>query len=297
MTENQHRSPVNEAPYSVTEGNVVNNDSLRVDYVLNRDYAATTRLNCQFFLWKEELGFNLHPSIPVLSSGCRIADLATGTAIWLLDLARSLPNSSLDGFDISLQQCPPPEWLPPSVHVHQWDIFTPVPLDLKVQYDIVHIRLALLVIRNNDPRPVLRNVMELLKPGGYLQWDELNVFEAYVASTSLAADTSTGTKGYQRAQELTDLQSLEWVRQLRGILEQCGFEEAREFKYECDLQLAKYYQDMQFLVMEEEAAHAPSLLQRESVYKAINTTYEESKKGVARCTPKVVLVARKPILH
>ncbi|MCJ1261078.1 hypothetical protein MMC22_000942 [Lobaria immixta] len=285
MADSQSRSLVNEVLPPVNE------------YVLNRDYAATTRLNCQFFLWKEELGFSLHPSIPILSSGCRIADLATGTAIWLLDLARSLPNSSLDGFDISLQQCPPPEWLPASVSLHQWDIFTPVPLNLKVRYDIVHIRLALLVVQNNDPRPILHNAMEMLKPGGYLQWDELNVFEAYVASTSLAlgTGTSTCTDGYQRAQELTDLQRLEWVRQLQGIVEQCGFEQPREFKYECDIRLAKYYQDMQFLVMEEEAAHAPSATQKEKVSKAINTTYEESKKGVARCTPKIVIVARKPI--
>ena len=261
-----------------------------VGYVLNRDYAASTRLNCQFLLWKQELGFNLHPSIDIPSSGSHIADIATGTAIWLLDLARSLPDSRLDGFDISLEQCPPPEWLPASMSINQWDIFSPVPLAFKGQYDVVHIRLALLVVRGNDPRPILRNVLELLKPGGYLQWDELNVFEAYVASTSRAVSTEK----FQRAQELTDLRRLEWVRELRGIVAQSGFEEAQDFKYECDLTLAKYYQDMQFLVMEEEAANAASVERKAEVYKAINMTYEESKKGIARCTPKIVIVAKKP---
>jgi SAM-dependent methyltransferase len=258
-------------------------------YVLNRDYAASTRLNCQFFLWKEELGFNLHPSVDIPQSGSRIADIATGTAIWLLDLARSFPNSRLDGFDISLEQCPPPDWLPGSVSLNQWDVFSPVPSALKGQYDMVHIRLALLVVRYNDPRPILRNVLELLKPGGYLQWDELNVFEANVASTNPATDTEK----FQRAQELTDLSRLEWVRELRGIIEQSGFEQTQEFKYECNLTLAKYYQDMQFLVMEEEAANAPSAERKATVYGAINATYEESKKGIARCTPKIVVVARK----
>ena len=260
-----------------------------VGYVLNRDYAASTRLNCQFFLWKEELGFNLHPSINISASGSRIADIATGTAIWLVDLARSLPDSQLDGFDISLEQCPPLAWLPASVSVDQWDIFSRVPPALKSQYDVVHIRLALLVVRQNDPRPILRNILELLKPGGYLQWDELNVFEASVAGT----DPGVCTEKFQRAQELTDLRRLGWVRELRGIVTECGFEKVQEFKYECNLTLAKYYQDIQFLVMEEEAANAPTVDKKVEVYQAINKTYAESKKGIARCTPKVVIVAKK----
>lgn len=262
-----------------------------VDYVLNRDYAASVRLNCQFLLWKAELGFNLHPSIDIPSPGPRIADLATGTAIWLLDLKQSLPDSQLDGFDISLQQCPPSEWLPDLVSLTQWDIFSPVHPSLISQYDIVHVRLALLIVRGNDPRPILRNALEMLKPGGYVQWDELNVFEAYVASTK----SSVGTEKFQRAQELTDLRMLQWVRGLRSTVEECGFEDAKEYKYGCDLPLAKYYQDMQFLVMEEEAANASSMQRRNAVHRAISSTYEESKKGIARCTPKIVVVAKKPI--
>ena len=261
----------------------------RENYVLNRDYAASTRLNCQFFLWKEELGFNLHPSIDIPSYGSRIADIATGTAIWLIDLARSLLDSHLDGFDISLEQCPPPHWLPGSVSVTQWDVFSPVPPILKGQYDVVHIRLALLVVRGNDPRPILRNVLELLKPGGYLQWDELDVFEAYVTSINSMVETEK----FRRAQELTDLSRLEWVRELQGIVEQSGFEEVQKFKYGCDLALVKYYQDMQFLVMEEEAANATSVEEKAKIYRAINMTYEESKKGIARCTPKIIIIAKK----
>lgn len=291
MTNNQDQSPaVSAALHAVTEDNTV---PINDGYVLNRDYAASTRLNCQFFLWKEELGFNLHPSIPVLSSGCRIADLGTGTAIWLLDLERSLPNSRLDGFDISLQQCPPPALLPASMSLHKWDIFTPVPVHLKMQYDIVHIRLALLYVRNNDPRPILLNSMELLKPGGYLQWDELSVFDEHLVGTGIAAGTNTGAEGYQPPGELRDLRSVEWVRQLRGIAEQCGFEDAREFKYKY-FRLAKYFQDMHLLALEEWMTRTTNDAEREMLKKSFSDTSEESKMGIARCTPKLVIVARKP---
>ncbi|MCJ1470707.1 hypothetical protein MMC07_009354 [Pseudocyphellaria aurata] len=287
MTGNQDHSPaVSETLHSVTGDTIMpSNDG----YVLNRDYAASTRLNCQFFLWKMELGFNLHPSIPVLSTGCRVADLGTGTAIWLLDLERSLPNSRLDGFDISLQQCPPAAMLPASMSLHQWDIFTPVPIHLKMQYNIVHIRLALLYIPNNDPRSIFLNIMEMLKPGGYLQWDELSVFDEYVVGTGIAA----GTKPVSRARP-DKFERFEWVQQLRGIAEQCGFEEAREFKYE-NFCLARYFQDTHLMALREEITHATNDAEREKLEKTFALTIEESKNGIARCTPKLVIVARKPI--
>ena len=43
------------------------------------------------------------------------------------------------------------------------------------QYDVVHRRLIFTVMRDEDARPLIRNLTRLLKPGGWLQWDELNV--------------------------------------------------------------------------------------------------------------------------
>lgn len=39
----------------------------------------TDRLNLQHFLWKQQLGYNLHPQIPTDSPDLKIADVATGT--------------------------------------------------------------------------------------------------------------------------------------------------------------------------------------------------------------------------
>lgn len=118
-------------------------------YALSRNYAATTRLNCQHLLWKLELGWSLHPSLqariltaqpivtaplkvpaPTVTSSThrpdpfaaqpdtfRIADVATGTAIWALEISQDFPSTQIDGFDIDLQQCPRPEWLPHNVKV------------------------------------------------------------------------------------------------------------------------------------------------------------------------------------
>lgn len=67
------------------------------NYVLGRDYLAATRyvnqrpwhqdsqlkmqarLNLQHFLWKQNLGYCVHPGIPVHREGLCIADVGTGT--------------------------------------------------------------------------------------------------------------------------------------------------------------------------------------------------------------------------
>ncbi len=82
--------------------------------------------------------------------------------LWLADLSRQVSNKAqLDGFDIDTSQAMPKEWLPSNVHVRKWDVTTETPLDLLGQYDVVHVRLFIFVVRN-DPVYILRNLMKLL---------------------------------------------------------------------------------------------------------------------------------------
>lgn len=70
-------------------------------YVMDRSHIAACRLNLQHYLWKDALQFNIHPSINI-SNESVIADVATGTAAWLLDVASEFPGAKLDGFDYDL---------------------------------------------------------------------------------------------------------------------------------------------------------------------------------------------------
>lgn len=142
-------------------------------YMLDRSYATACRLNLQFYLWKNAIKFNIHISIPT-PKGSIIADVATGTGMWLIDVARELPTAQLDGFDIDLSQAPPQQWLPSNATLRYWNIFEYLPGDLIGKYDFVHVRLLVLVIEQGDPTSLLRNLLKMLKPGGYLQWDDLD---------------------------------------------------------------------------------------------------------------------------
>lgn len=77
-------------------------------------------------------------------------------------MSREHVSAQIDRFDISLDQCPPPEWLPPNISVRKLDILKPLPEELLGQYDIVHVRLFICVIRDDDPVPVLTNLLKML---------------------------------------------------------------------------------------------------------------------------------------
>lgn len=71
-------------------------------------------------------------------------------------------STELRGFDISLDQVGPKQWLPANINMHIWDIFESVPDEFVGYFDIVHVRLITVVVKNNDPRLVLANLNKLL---------------------------------------------------------------------------------------------------------------------------------------
>ena len=156
-------------------------------YRLNRDVLASNRLNLQHYIWKESLGYTLHPSIKLPDSNIFIADVGTGTgwvspaslafstptdpvgSIWLHDLYRKIPNAQFHGFDISSEQYPAPGFVPPNLSLRHLDILKEIPSEHLEKYDVVHVRLLVQVVNQagGDPRPVLRNLIKLLSTCGF----------------------------------------------------------------------------------------------------------------------------------
>jgi hypothetical protein len=131
-----------------------------LDYALERHFTASARLNLQHFLITQAKGYLLHPSTPI-KPGMRVADIATGTGVWLLDVADQLPDCELEGWDISDEQFPPESILPKNVRFGIWDAASQVPDHLKERYDVINAAMIVFAIKGN-PTPWIQNFMTML---------------------------------------------------------------------------------------------------------------------------------------
>ncbi|TGO49783.1 hypothetical protein BCON_0200g00120 [Botryotinia convoluta] len=236
------------------------------EYVLDRSPLGSSRLYIQNWLWQRLIGHLLHPSIPI-KENIKIADIACGTGIWLIDLARELAksktNAKLDGFDISTNQYPNSALLPSNVKLDIMDIFEPFPAGFKGRYDVVHISLLCVVIPGGDPRYVLDNVLTLLKPGGYIQWKEADF--SMMGCTAATPDLSTSNLKelirWMYEVPLKKFSSFEWIRQLGSIFQE------REI----------IVLDDQLLEPEADIVHAWTLMHMNGIKELVNVAGEGSR--------------------
>ncbi|OTB07252.1 hypothetical protein M426DRAFT_8979 [Hypoxylon sp. CI-4A] len=140
---------------------------------MSRYESETIRLNQQFDLFNQNIGYLLHPSITAaLPATPRIADIATGTGVFLLKVREFYPDAILDGSDISSALFPPQSELPPNVTLTEQDVKKPLPEELHGKYDLVHVRLIVAGMLPDEWSSVVKNLTKLLKPGGFIQWEE-----------------------------------------------------------------------------------------------------------------------------
>ncbi|KAK1984236.1 methyltransferase domain-containing protein [Colletotrichum cereale] len=118
----------------------------------------------------------------------RIADIATGCGVWLTALADDVPpRSELIGFDLDRLKLPPrpptppippPPMSPPlrpeqpTLDFREQDVLKPFPAELRGTFDLVHVRLLALGLKAGDWDGVLGRLHDLLKPGGWLLWED-----------------------------------------------------------------------------------------------------------------------------
>lgn len=263
-------------------------------YMLARNLSASARLHFQFFSWKDTFGFNIHPSIPLPNDENYIAELATGTGIWLIDVSRAQRKAHLHGFDISTEQFPHKEWLPRNITLRAWNAFEDILADTAEKYDLIHIRLFGIALQSGDTRPVLRKVFEMLKPGGHIQWDELN--EAHGSIRTI----SPSVKAPALEQLLHDSEARlkhDWPLHLAESAKEVGFEEARLYHFEDKPEMSKVTSEVAMLFFQEYTSRLESSGQTEAAAKygdILRRANQEILEGSNMDVPKIVCVARKP---
>ena len=81
---------------------------------------------------------------------------------WTFEVASTLPNAHVDGFDISFDQLPSLEELPNNISFKKLDALGEIPSEFRERYDIVHCRMMSLAISSGDPTPLLENLLSML---------------------------------------------------------------------------------------------------------------------------------------
>lgn len=149
-------------------------------YPLPRNAEEAKRLNTQHQVWTRVVGYHIHPAIKSkLPASPHIADVGTGTAAFLFDMAEQYPSATLDGFDISDKQFPP---LLSNIKLHVHDLRQPFPAEFHNKYDLVHIRLLFTAIDPKEWSSTVSNLAALLRQGGAIQWIEPAGEFAYVGT-------------------------------------------------------------------------------------------------------------------
>lgn len=259
-------------------------------YLLSRGSFAATRLNCQHYIWGRELGFTIDPTVALPNTNPRIADVATGTGVWLLEAASLYPGARCDGTDIDLSQAPPSKWCPPNVAFSRWDFRTTPPEEWHGVYDLVHVRLVMLAIEK-DPSTVIQNLSMLLKPGGCLQWEELDVTQTRIEAVEEGVST---TAMEMMVSMMIGKKGIGWVLELPVLLEREGLGEVTTRKIMPDMALLRSY-SMSHLPSWVEIAQnlVEGSQERQGIEKMMKGVAAEIGQGAAFGIAKTVTLARR----
>ncbi|KGO45652.1 hypothetical protein PEX1_011060 [Penicillium expansum] len=207
----------------------------RGEYLLVRNMAESERLEMQYKAWQANIGYLLHPAIKQ-HDRMRIADVGTGTGIWLRDLAAILPiTCQLDGFDLSDVMFPRKNALPENITFHHQNLLAPFPDEYLGEYDVVNVRVMLVALSDVEWEPAVRNLMTLLKPGGHLQWIDCPAHECVLKGEpegKRATNARYALDVFQRT--LVSLGKTPNVAALHGTFQKSGLESCEERIYTLD---------------------------------------------------------------
>lgn len=228
--------------------------------------AETQRLTDNHAVFKDLMGGLLMAPVDLQTSGKRILDSACADGLWLRELRASVLPAEHEylGNDIE------PEIFPEDkggLELFQQSSTAPWPEDFKGSFDLVHQRLLLAGSYPLTPEQVLVNLIELVKPGGWLELVEVNSFGPMKRGPAL-------TDMFRLMRELfTATGAGDYVSQMQGWVEKAGLVNVQERTFECKIgALAK--PELKEQSINGIAAALPPLI---AVSKNLPTTFKEGE--------------------
>lgn len=158
-----------------------------------------------------------------LQASVRLSRLTiTNNRIWLSSLAQQLPSDTeFHAFDISFDQFPHDTWLP-DVRRHTYNIFDAPPKELMGKFDIVNVSLVVVFVTDQLIDSVIANITALLKPGGYMQWQDLDPRLAEYPHSHPNFKPQFIQRVIPCAWDYYHLQPPQWISKLEMKMEEAG---------------------------------------------------------------------------
>ncbi|KAF5877869.1 putative umta methyltransferase family protein [Botrytis fragariae] len=277
-------------------------NTIQEDYMFSRGFRDSARLHIQHLLWNIRLGWLLHPSILVPTAPKKedmfsVADVGIGSADWLLELSQKVsPNVQLRGFDISNKLFPAKEFLPSNMKLEILDAFGTLPEHIKGKFDVVHIRAFTIVIKGGHPGVLLDNLIAMLKPGGFLQWDEMDSASFSAHSPNEFTPKVNMELVIDRFQDMCKKSGLDfgWISNLAKICNQQGLKVVDNFRLPCNDVLRQMTTDNYLMGLEDlgYVVSERALGERTAYRQAFNKAVLETRKGVSISMDMIIVVCQ-----
>ncbi|KAF2161500.1 hypothetical protein M409DRAFT_28228 [Zasmidium cellare ATCC 36951] len=172
----------------------------------------------------------LEPCIPPPTSSCRVADVACGTGVWSLELSEEVGPVGIEGLDISLKDVPSAEFTPAHVSFHQFDLLQELPAEMTGRFDIVNIQFVMLFIKDSNFSSALHRLLQMLKPGGWLQWTDSNSANLKWPSGTPGKVAVQMPKLFSLTKELWGQSKSQWIAEIGHRFSDAGLEEVKVLK-------------------------------------------------------------------
>ena len=138
-------------------------------YLLPKDLADVPRLDFQHFLLRQAMKGNYVSPLPDTLE--TILDVGCGTGRWGIEMAQAFPNAQVVGIDLE-ELCSTGVERPANYLFTQANVLHPLPF-ADHAFDCVHQRLMLMSIPAFKWPVVLRELVRVTKPGGWIELVEV----------------------------------------------------------------------------------------------------------------------------
>ncbi|KIW86665.1 uncharacterized protein Z519_12720 [Cladophialophora bantiana CBS 173.52] len=197
-------------------------------YLLQRGIQGSCRLTAQHYLLTQRAGGLLHPAIANeirSKKDLAIADAGCGNGIWAIEIAEKHPLAEVIGIDVSDAQFPAPWTCPDNCCFHKLDLMQPVDEAYISCFDLINVRLLAGPLNGSDFTPIIDNLFRMLKPNGWIQWQDISSpgIRAYDSSESSDIMPHWRQPAAISTQFSAFVRSTEWLGQLPTFMKQRGF--------------------------------------------------------------------------